>query len=186
MALPDTLAILAAFAAREAFHLAVMRGRLRGSASGGRLSVYAWNACYFALLGLVAYRLTRGPLGPAGWAGYGVLWAGILFRTAALLALRRFYSVFIVLTDGHRLITAGPYRLFRHPLHLGLVVEMAGLAMMAGTPWAAGPVAVAAAVLVGRNVVEERALVARFGDAYRAYAASAVDVIDLLPARWRS
>jgi protein-S-isoprenylcysteine O-methyltransferase Ste14 len=186
MALPDTLAILFAFAVREALHYVIMRGRLRGAASGGRLSVYVWNGCYFALIGLVAWRLTRGPLGPLAWAGYALLWAGILFRTAAFLALRRFYSVFIVLTDDHRLITTGPYRLFRHPLHLGLVVEMLALALMAGTPWAAGPVAVAAAVLVGRNVVEERALVARFGDAYRAYATSAVDVIDLLPERWRA
>lgn len=186
MILPDTLATCAPFVVREVSHFLVMRGRLSGSARGGHLSVLAWNACYLTLLVMVAWGLRDRPLDAVGWMGYGILWAAIIFRMAAFLALRRFYSVFIVLSDRHRLVTNGPYRWLRHPLHVGLVVEMAGLALMTHDALAAIPLGVAVLVLIGRNVVEERALTAHFGEAYRSYASSALDVVDLLPRRWRA
>jgi protein-S-isoprenylcysteine O-methyltransferase Ste14 len=66
-------------------------------------------------------------------------------------------------------------------MHLGLHLEMAGLALLADAAFGWAALALSLGALLQRNVQEERALEKFFGAAYRAYRRTAWDVIDLLP-----
>jgi len=105
---------------------------------------------------------------------------------ASLREIGVYYHPLILLREGHRLIDAGPYRRLRHPLHLGLHIEMLGLALLAGTVpgWIA--LGLSLLVLARRNMQEERELEKFFGVTYRGYRSHAWDVIDLLPGNHKS
>jgi protein-S-isoprenylcysteine O-methyltransferase Ste14 len=105
---------------------------------------------------------------PQALADAGALLAVVAFSGAvwALMTLRRSLSV---IPEARRLVTAGPYRLVRHPLYLFEI--LAGLALLLGTP---GSIAVASFVVfvglqVTRSRLEERLLGATFA-AYDDYA----------------
>jgi protein-S-isoprenylcysteine O-methyltransferase Ste14 len=70
------------------------------------------------------------------------------------------------------LVTTGPFRVSRHPMYLGMVSALLGVAVTLGsaTPFLVPP---AFAVLLTVRFIhaEEAALAARFGDAWTAYAA---------------
>jgi protein-S-isoprenylcysteine O-methyltransferase Ste14 len=103
------------------------------------------------------------------WTGVG-LWAmagGLLFWTMRQLGSNLTDTV--VTRRDHTLVTDGPYRWVRNPfydcaallvLSSSLVVANWFLLLMGGLTWV---------LLVVRTRTEEEKLLARFGDAYRAY-----------------
>src|ERR1700733_12445480 len=62
-----------------------------------------------------------------------LLLAGIIFATCALIVLGRSISL---LPEARRLVTSGPYALVRHPLYLGEMVAIAGIALQHLSVWA--------------------------------------------------
>jgi protein-S-isoprenylcysteine O-methyltransferase Ste14 len=70
----------------------------------------------------------------------------------------------------HQLVTAGPYQWIRHPLYTTGITLFVALGLMQAS-WFVLFMATVAALLIQRLVIpaEERALVAKFGDRYRAY-----------------
>jgi protein-S-isoprenylcysteine O-methyltransferase Ste14 len=148
---------------------------------GAAASVAFWHVAYFTILALALWRIWPLPYVSQPWWGYAVMWGGMILRLVSLREIGAYYDPFIRIRDDHRLIDRGPYRWLRHPLHLGLHLEMAGLAFIAHTSagWAA--LGLSLLVLVRRNLEEERALEQFFGAAYRDYRRQAWDVIDLLP-----
>ncbi len=68
------------------------------------------------------------------------------------------------------LIVCPPYLYCRNPMALGTIVAYGGVSVIMGSPGAALLVLLGAAVLLTYiKVVEEREMVARFGEAYLAY-----------------
>ncbi len=69
-----------------------------------------------------------------------------------------------------RLVTEGPYRFSRHPMYLGMVVILIGLAVVLGSVTPV-PVIPAFTWLVADRFmcVEEKAMEGTFGQTYRAY-----------------
>ncbi|HSN76551.1 MAG TPA: isoprenylcysteine carboxylmethyltransferase family protein, partial [Anaerolineae bacterium] len=68
------------------------------------------------------------------------------------------------------LIVSPPYSYCRNPMALGAIVAYLGVCVVAGSPGAALLVAVGAiALLTYIRLVEEKEMVARFGEAYLAY-----------------
>ena len=178
------IAVLAPFAIRELVHWRIAADSPRrrdGTSSGGEASVWIWTAAYVALLALATRAAWLDALWRSGWIGLPILWAGAALRVSAYRALGSHYAATIRVHAQHVIVRSGPYRWLRHPLHLGLVLEMAGLALAAPTPLALSLLAVALGVLVVRNVAEERVLIAGLGEPYRAYRASTWDPIDWLP-----
>jgi protein-S-isoprenylcysteine O-methyltransferase Ste14 len=108
-----------------------------------------------------------------GWVQYtglGLMAAGVVLRQWAVLLLGRHYSVVVAIEDDHQLVASGPYRWLRHPSYTGGLLAVVGLHLAIGSWWT---LVVAAAALmpafVYRIQVEERALLAAFGEEYRAY-----------------
>jgi protein-S-isoprenylcysteine O-methyltransferase Ste14 len=106
------------------------------------------------------------------WLGIGLIFIGIVIRTAAILTLRRYFTVQVTIQDSHELVDRGLYRFLRHPSYTGALVSFIGLGFAFGS-WLSLAIIVVAA-LIGfayRIRVEEEALVGHFGDRYRSYAA---------------
>src|SRR5439155_3286736 len=74
-------------------------------------------------------------------------------------------------TPPERLVTSGPFALCRNPMYLGHIIFLAGLALSLQS-WLAAVLAAATAVWFQFRVRrDERRLVERFGEPYRAYCA---------------
>lgn len=127
-----------------------------------------------ALQAAVPLSLPRGVLTlaviPAG--------AALVIVGAVLVVLaRREFTRYGQPTDPGRptgkLVTTGVFSISRNPLYLGGVCILVGIALAFNLPWAL--VLLLPALVACRYVLiapEERYLAARFGEAYRAYAAS--------------
>ena len=99
----------------------------------------------------------------------GVL-AALCVQSAAAWALS--FTAVVKTSADQRLISTGPYRWLRHPSYTGILVALVGAAVTFES-WfgAAAIVLVMVPVYLHRIRVEERALLARFGDEYRQFAA---------------
>jgi protein-S-isoprenylcysteine O-methyltransferase Ste14 len=64
--------------------------------------------------------------------GLLLLVAGCAFRLSAIVTLGRFYSRRVRLLEGHRVVSAGPYRLVRHPAYVGTLVAHLGFVLIFG------------------------------------------------------
>ena len=104
------------------------------------------------------------------YAGTAFLLAGMAVRAAAILTLRRFFTVNVTIQDGHEIIRDGLYRFVRHPSYFGSLMACFGLAISFGNavvfliiffPFAA--------IMLGRMSAEEKVLTGHFGDKYREY-----------------
>ena len=99
-----------------------------------------------------------------------------LYAAGALLAVRamivnRFFSVAVrIQTDrGHHVITAGPYRLVRHPGYLGMMVALPAGVLALGSWLALGP-ALLYSLLIGRRAAKEDRYLRSKLDGYTAFA----------------
>jgi protein-S-isoprenylcysteine O-methyltransferase Ste14 len=97
--------------------------------------------------------------------------AGVLLRLYAARRIGRGARVFRAHASAG-LVSSGPYRWSRNPLYLAAALMLCGLGLVAGGGWIA--VALLPATLVAYTpvlLIEERALFALLGDAYRRYVA---------------
>jgi protein-S-isoprenylcysteine O-methyltransferase Ste14 len=69
------------------------------------------------------------------------------------------------------LVTTGPYRVVRHPLYMNAALVFAALSLVTRSWWFVAWIVPALVLLSIRTRTEEANLEARFGDAWRAYAA---------------
>ena len=106
------------------------------------------------------------------------MWLAVLLAPLAVVvgalaarSLGREFRIQAVVTEGHRLITSGPYRVVRHPIYASLL----GLLLATGftiTAVAGAGLASLAVFLVGTEIrvrAEDALLAARFGAEFEAY-----------------
>jgi protein-S-isoprenylcysteine O-methyltransferase len=103
-------------------------------------------------------------------SGLVVMLAGIAFRWHAMSVLGRFFTVNVAIQEGHTLVETGPYRYIRHPSYTGALITELGVGLALGN-WAS---LLALLICAGigysyRISIEEKALLAAFGDPYRNY-----------------
>lgn len=128
-----------------------------------------------AALGAQAFTIVLGVVaGGATFSGAPLVAAnillagGLLFAIASLAFLGRCFGV---LPDVRGLVTRGPYRFVRHPLYLGELTALLGIALGAERWLLALPLwAVCVALQLVRTGYEERSLRAEFPE-YGPYAA---------------
>ncbi|MDX2149648.1 MAG: isoprenylcysteine carboxylmethyltransferase family protein [Bryobacteraceae bacterium] len=98
------------------------------------------------------------------------LTAGLLLAWAALTHLGDQWRVNAVVTEDHRLVTSGPYRVVRHPIYTSLLAMVAGTGLLV-TSW----VLLAAALLfyaAGTEIrvrSEDALLASHFGAEHEAW-----------------
>ena len=122
------------------------------------------------LLAAVIDRLVLPWRWPLLVLGVAIAWTGLALRLSAKRALGRFFVGAVVLQDGHRVITTGPYATIRHPGYAGAIVSMAGLGIATGNVLSAMLfIVVPISVFVRTIAIEEAALVANLGQPYADY-----------------
>lgn len=147
--------------------------------SGRKPIAFLWMG-YIALVAMVAWQLSHEvEAGRGELIGLLILVAGTALRSTAMFALRGFYFTTTTILRQHRIVRTGPYRWLRHPLYLGLVVELAGLALAAGLPIGYALAAIMA-LEIQRVAVREQALLANhLGKDYMVFQRSTWDLSDL-------
>jgi protein-S-isoprenylcysteine O-methyltransferase Ste14 len=109
---------------------------------------------------------------PFPWKLLGLvpLLLGIMLNVLADRSLKRFQTAVKPFEPSRVLVTEGVFRVSRHPTYLGMVLIIAGIAVLLGslTPWFILPLL---AVLLDARFIraEESMLEATFGEAYRRY-----------------
>jgi protein-S-isoprenylcysteine O-methyltransferase Ste14 len=103
------------------------------------------------------------------WAGVAIFGLGCALRIWPMFVLGRRFSGLVAIQPGHELVTDGPYRFVRHPSYLGMMLALAGWALVfrSGVGLAATAVGL---VVLGRRIEDEEALLAsQFGSAWTDY-----------------
>ncbi|HEY6827502.1 MAG TPA: isoprenylcysteine carboxylmethyltransferase family protein, partial [Gemmatimonadaceae bacterium] len=85
------------------------------------------------------------------------------------ITLGRFWARNVSRKADHRVIDTGPYALVRHPIYTGLLVAFIGSAIALGEWRGVLAVLLAWAAFWRKLRVEERWMIERFGEQYRAY-----------------
>ena len=111
-------------------------------------------------------------------AGLAVLVASTLFALWARLSLGTSWSIDARVGGDRRLRTSGPYSITRHPIYTGLLGMLLGSSLLAGLGMWVVLVPLGLIVFELRIRLEERLLLATFGDDYVRYRR---DVPQLIP-----
>ena len=140
---------------------------IRGHSRNSNRSALAVMAAVLVTVIAVPISLGGATTGSRLVVGNVLLLAGLVFSLISVTALGRCFGV---LADARGLITQGPYRVVRHPLYLGELVAMFGLALGADRLWLTlSTWAVVVLIQAVRARYEERTLAQAF-PAYEGYA----------------
>lgn len=105
--------------------------------------------------------------------GFFVAWAGIALRWWSFHTLGSYFTFRVQTSADQPVITAGPYRVLRHPGYSGMELALLGIALMYGNWIGLAAMAILPMLgLVNRIRVEENALENDLGDSYRQFAAT--------------
>lgn len=107
---------------------------------------------------------------PARIIGYGFGAAGVGLMAWGIVALGRAGTNVLPNRGADKLVTDGPFRIWRNPLYMGETLMLLGLAQATGNIWMAIAAPLFAfGVLVLAILPEERHLEGRFGQGYLDY-----------------
>ena len=135
---------------------------------------WAVIGAYFSLLLLLIPKAMPTPT--VALISSALMLAGTASSIATLTWLGR---AFAILPQARTLVTAGPYRLLRHPLYLAEQISAFGLALQFRQPWGLLIVLIGFALQFPRMHYEEKVLEASF-PAYRSYAAGRSKILPFL------
>ena len=150
------------------------KGATKVRRGGWRL---AFLAC-LAAMNIVLYLAPRivpaaaiRPGAAAFAAGLVIMVAGLTLRGWSIKTLGQYFTATVMVSSDQPVVSAGPYRLLRHPSYTGILLACTGVGL-ASANWAglAALMLLPLALLLWRIHIEENALLATLGDRYRAYA----------------
>jgi protein-S-isoprenylcysteine O-methyltransferase Ste14 len=152
--------------------------RSRSAIPADRFSLtYVWGTIITGLVVAIPFAYFHVPqrlffeLGESGLIlTFAILLVGILLRWWAIHSLGSFFTVNIAVHQGHRLITAGPYAIIRHPSYTGLFIELFALALTFQHVVSLSLIMIAATIALMKRInIEERVLGNILGAEYRSY-----------------
>ena len=120
--------------------------------------------------------------GAAAFAGgMVILAAGLVLRGWSIKSLGEYFTGTVMVGAGQPVVTAGPYRVLRHPSYTGLLLAFTGVGLAAAN-WVglAAMVVLPLTAILWRIRAEERALTATLGNRYGAYAAQHKRLVPLV------
>jgi protein-S-isoprenylcysteine O-methyltransferase Ste14 len=103
------------------------------------------------------------------WFGVVLTYAGATIAIWARLILGQNWSARVTLKVGHELIHSGPYGYVRHPIYTGMLLAMAGTAIVVGEWKGAAAVVLSIVTFCLKAQREEQFMVTEFGERYQEY-----------------
>jgi len=103
------------------------------------------------------------------WVGVAAVAIGCVLRIWPVFVLGDRFSAMVAIQEGHRLVIDGPYRFVRNPSYLGIIVIMAGWALVFRSLAGLLIASLMVPFLIIRIDSEERLLRQAFGSDYDAY-----------------
>ena len=103
------------------------------------------------------------------WVGAPLTWLGAAFAFWARFTLAGNWSAAVALKQDHELVQSGPYRLVRHPIYTGALLAVGGTACAIGQWRGLLGLALTFGAVWYRTGLEERLMLATFGEEYRRY-----------------
>ena len=131
--------------------------------------IVAYTVCF----GIIAGEFWKYPpqaITTAAYVGIGFIFVGGLLRILSRQELDRFFTFKVIIQEGHKLITSGPYRFIRHPVYLGNIFIILGIALALKTRF--GLIAILLffiPAILYRVAAEEKLLYDEFGKEYLTY-----------------
>jgi len=180
-----TLVAVLCWAMIEAAHLGNSRQEAaKVGGAGRRFAAWAFLTAASAVLYLAPPLVPVAAIRPAAVAfaiGFVILLAGLVLRSRSIKTLGAYFTAAVQVSADQPVITAGPYRMLRHPSYTGLLLIMTGIGLTSAN-WVglAGMALLTLAGLLWRIHAEERALLTTLGDPYRAYAAQHKRLVPLV------
>ena len=110
--------------------------------------------------------------------------AGVLLRWLGLKSLNKQFASHVAIRSDHELITKGIYAYIRHPIHLGMILELLGMSLLSQELWVWFLWILLLVVTHGRQLEEDKALEEAFGENAKAYQAR-IPSINLLVGLYR-
>jgi len=169
------LIVTMGWGAMELAHASNTRdGATRAGGGGQRFAVVPVVLAASVMLYLAPHIVPAAAIRPGGAAfaaGLAVLLGGLVLRGWSIKTLGGYFTGRVMVSADQPVITAGPYRLLRHPSYTGLLLACAGVGLTSANWVAVAAMALLpAAAVLWRIHAEENALLTTLGDRYRAYA----------------
>lgn len=168
----DTVLLAATAVVWAALELRQGLNRRAGAQNQDRGSLNVVRAVSFAAAVVAAMALgvdtARFPVTPPVFGvALALMWAGIALRQWCFITLGRYFTFTVKTSPDQRVVTAGPYRVLRHPSYSAILLILTGLGITYGN-WLslAAIVTISAAGLIYRIHVEEAALSQALGAEY--------------------
>jgi len=103
------------------------------------------------------------------WLGAGVAVVTIPLVYWAFRSLGKNLTDTVATRKDHTLVTSGPYRWVRHPLHSLVILGWLAMSLVAANWFLGLMIILGFVILLFRTPIEEAKLIDRFGDEYQAY-----------------
>jgi protein-S-isoprenylcysteine O-methyltransferase Ste14 len=121
------------------------------------------------VLGLLEFARLEWSL-PWRWAGAILVALGIGLFVWAHAALGRNWSGVLEISQGHQLVTWGPYRWVRHPMYSAFFLLAAGFGLLSANWTVSGSLLISTVLMYSARVAdEERLMLRHFGLTYEQY-----------------
>lgn len=139
-------------------------GSLRLILAGSQLAMFIAFAIASFVPQFAAYRV------PLFWIGLASMAAGSALRRHCFRVLGSYFTYAVQVAPEQQVVDRGAYRWVRHPSYTGGFLMFVGIGLALGNWTSVIILAVTtAAVYAYRVVIEERALLGKIGEPYRAY-----------------
>jgi protein-S-isoprenylcysteine O-methyltransferase len=110
--------------------------------------------------------------------GFVFIIAGLIIRWVAIIQLGKSFTVDVAITDTAKLKTDGLYERVRHPSYSGLLSIVMGFSFIMSSVYSFLVLAVPVFLAISyRIAVEEKVLIAEFGESYIQYKADTKKII---------
>ena len=137
--------------------------RHQGTKKFDRILTAAITPWYFGIplvagLDVVRFGWTSLPLW-AMWIGLVLLSISDVFALWSMVVNRHLETSVRIQEDrGHVVVTSGPYRLVRHPMYVGMCLQILSWPLILGSGWALVPTLAVIVLFVVRTSLEDRTL----------------------------
>jgi protein-S-isoprenylcysteine O-methyltransferase Ste14 len=150
---------------------------LKGNRKSGKIikgwTLWVLTTFYVIVIGgtVIEYFVLKRIINPfITCLGFSMYLTGLVFRNWAIKSLGEYHSAHIEIRGEHLLVRDGAYQYLRHPIYLGIIIEILGIPLIPNAYYALLlAISTYLPLLFLRMYWEEQIMVDKFGEKYFRY-----------------